>query len=533
MTLKSFSTIMRAFFCGLFFLAAVGGSAATFNVREFGAKADHTNNDASAIQAAIDGCNQSGGGEVVVPAGNYFAGKIVLKSNVTLKLENGATIWASGNIEDYEKNPTKDEHGYWCVATNAENIAIAGDGKIVGTGQAELGRREDENKTPLPAHRFGIIHFSNCKNVRLRDFGILFSEAHAVVFNECQDVFMNGVSILNNFLRTNTDGIDPISCTNVFISNCHIVAGDDCICPKTEKGIPLENLVVENCILESIAGAVKLGTGSSGDFRDIKVSNCVIRNSGVGIGLFIKDGGTVERASFSNISIETTSQDTPINARLRNNIIPIYIDLGKRNPDSLLSHIRDVSFSDIQIESDNSIVIQGMPERAIENLTMRNISFRMKKAFDFSARTKREGGKSTYKDENNTRYVRQPACVALAYVNGLTVDNVRVTIDENVFKQFDRSALAIFNSQNGVVQNVRREPLGKTDGQPVVAFSNCTQMFVTGCFAPPGTPVFLGLSGEKTKEIHLAGNDLKQATMPVMRSKEVSSSAVQDAAAQR
>jgi hypothetical protein len=523
---------MRAFLCGLLFLAAASGFAATFNIREFGAKADQTNNDASAIQAAIDACNKSGGGEVVVPSGNYFAGKIVLRSNVTLKLENGATIWASGNIEDYDKNPAKGEHGYLFVAEKQENIAIVGEGKVVGTGQGELGRREDENKTTLPAHRFGMVQFTGCRNVHFRDFGMFYSEAHAVVFNECQDIFVNGVSIINNFLRTNTDGIDPTSCTNVFISNCHIVAGDDCICPKTEKGIPLENLVVENCILESIAGAVKLGTGSSGDFRDIKVSNCVIRNSGVGIGLFIKDGGTVERVSFSNISIETTSQDTPINSRLRNNIIPIYIDLGKRNPDSPLSRIRDVSFSDIQIESDNSIVIQGLPERAIENLTLRNISFRMTKAFDFSARTKREGGKSTYKDENNTRFVRQPTCIALANINGLTVDNVRVAIDENVFKQFDRSALAIFNSQHGVVENVRREPAGKTGGQPVVTFNNCAQMFVTGCFAPPGTPVFLGLSGEKTSGIHLAGNDLNQAATPVTRGKEVSSGAVPNAALQ-
>jgi polygalacturonase len=523
---------MRVIFCGLFCLAAIGGFAAMFNVRDYGAKADQTNDDAPAIQAAIDACNQSGGGEAVVPAGNYFAGKIVLKNNVTLKLENGATIWASGNIGDYDKNPSKDEHGYLIESENQENIAITGDGKLEGTGQAELGRREEENKSPLPAHRFGLIHFSNCRNVHLRDFGILFSEAHAVVFNECRDVFVDGVSILNNFLRTNTDGIDPTSCTNVFISNCHIIAGDDCICPKTEKGIALENLAVDNCILESIAGAVKLGTGSSGDFRDIKVSNCVIRNSGVGIGLFIKDGGTVERVSFSNISIETTSQDTPINARLRNNIIPIYIDLGKRNPDSSLSRIRDVSFSDIQISSDNSIVIQGMPERAIENLTLRNISFRVTKAFDFAARTKREGGKSTYKDENNTRFVRQPTCLALVYVDGFTVDNVRVTIEENVFKQFDRSALAVFNSQNGMVENVRREPLGKTGGQPMVTFNDCEQMFVTGCFAPSGTPVFLGLSGQRTKEIHLAGNDLNQAATPVVRGEEVSSSAVHNSSLQ-
>ncbi|MGH7952922.1 MAG: glycoside hydrolase family 28 protein, partial [Limisphaerales bacterium] len=288
-------------FC-LLFLFSMNAAAATFNVRDYGAKADKTNNDAPAIQAAIDACTQSGGGEVLVPAGNYFSGKIILKSNVTLKLENGATIWASGKIEDYDKNPKSGEHGYLFVADGQKNAVICGDGEIVGTGQDDLGRREGEKKIPPPLHRFGIIHFTNCRNVRLRDFTIRYSEAHAVVFNECEDVFADGVSILNNFFRVNTDGIDPTSCTNVFISNCHIVAGYDCICPKTEKRIPLENLVVNNCILESIAGAVKLGTGSSGDFRDIKVSNCVIRNSGVGLGLFIKDGGTVERCSFENIS---------------------------------------------------------------------------------------------------------------------------------------------------------------------------------------------------------------------------------------
>lgn len=468
------------FIIALAVLFSVSLKAATFNVRDFGAKGDKTTNDAPAIQAAVDACNQAGGGEVLVPAGNYFSGKIILKSNITLKLGNGATIWASGTIEDYDKNPGKGEHGYLFEATNAENITIVGDGKIVGTGQGDLGRRANVKHVPNPPHRFSIIRFTGCQNVRFRGMNILYSEAHAVIFDECRNVFVDGVSIINNFFRVNTNGIDPTSCTNVFISNCYIIAGDDCICPKTELGRPMENLVVENCILESISAAIKLGTASSGDFRDIKVSNCVIRNSGVGLGLFIKDGGTVERVSFSNISIGTTTQVTPINSGLRNTIIPIYIDLGKRNADSPVSRIRDVSFSDIQIASDNSIVIQGMPESAIQDLTLRNISFRVSEGFDFSQRVKREGGESTYVDERKTLFVRQPTYCALAYVNGLTVDNLRVLIDGNVFKKFDRSALAIFNSQNGVIENVRREPAGNEGGRPVITLDNSQNVVMQG-----------------------------------------------------
>jgi polygalacturonase len=464
----------------LFFSSAGRGVSAMFNIRDYGAKGDKIANDSPAIQAAIDACHQAGGGEVIVPAGNYFSGQVVMKSDVTLNLENGATIWESGDIKDFSPNPRKGEHGYWLAATNEENIVLCGDGRIVGTGQDELGRRAGAAKIPNPAHRFGIIHFTGCRNVRLREVNIRDSEAHAVVFTECKNVFVDGVTIVNNYFRVNTDGIDPDSCTNVFISNCYIVAGDDCICPKTESGRTLENLVVNNCVLESISAAFKLGTGSSGDFRDIKVSNCVIRNSGVGLGLFIKDGGTVERVSFSNISIETTTPETPVNSGLRNTIIPIYVDLTKRHTNSALSRIRDVSFENIQIASDNSIVIQGLANRPIENVTLRDITFRVNGAFAYSQRSKREGGESTYRDENRTRYVRQPTWCALANINGLTVDNLRVLCSEDIFKKFPRSAVAIFNSQNGSVRNVSREPVETPGGPPVVVLNGCKQLTVEG-----------------------------------------------------
>ncbi|HZZ58611.1 MAG TPA: glycosyl hydrolase family 28 protein [Opitutaceae bacterium] len=506
---------------GLLFalVASTALSAAPCNIRDFGAKGGQFPGDQKAIQAAIDACAQGGGGEVLVPAGDYRAGKLVLKSNVTLKLEAGATIWSTDRIEDFDAHPRPREHGFLLVADGQENISVTGEGTLEGAGSGELGRRDvDEDRSPMPAHRFGMIRFAHCRNVHLRDFTIRFSEAHTVIFDQCEDVSVAGVSILNNFVRTNTDGIDPISCRNVMISNCHIVCGDDCICPKTEEGRPLENLVVDNCILESVAGAVKLGTDSSGTFRDIKVSNCVIRNSGVGIGMFIKDGGLVERASFSHLSIETTRPGVRINAQLRKTIIPIYIDLTKRRPSSPLSRIRDVSFSDIQIESDNGILIQGLPQRPIENLTLRNISFRVVAATDFSARVEREGGNSTYRDENYTRFVRQPTYIALAHVDGLVVEDVRVLIDPPVFQRFDRSALALFESSNAVIRDVQRLPVGVSDGQAVLSLNNCREILVTGCLVLPGTPVFLRLAGKRTAAIAVTGSG---PTLPVTQDPQV------------
>ena len=44
---------------------------------------------------------QKGGGTVVITAGKWKSGRIVLKSNVNLHLEEGAEIEFSGNPKDY------------------------------------------------------------------------------------------------------------------------------------------------------------------------------------------------------------------------------------------------------------------------------------------------------------------------------------------------------------------------------------------------------------------------------------------------
>src|SRR4051812_12124578 len=74
---------------------------AFYNVTDFGAVADGETNTTKQLQAAIDAAAASGGGTVVVPAGNYVTGTIWLKSNITLDVQAGATLLGSQEIDDF------------------------------------------------------------------------------------------------------------------------------------------------------------------------------------------------------------------------------------------------------------------------------------------------------------------------------------------------------------------------------------------------------------------------------------------------
>src|SRR2546429_7829252 len=69
--------------------------AATFNVRDFGAKGNGSTLDDDAIDRAISAASTAtGGGTVVFPPGTYQSPAIHLKSFVTPQLAGGATIRA-------------------------------------------------------------------------------------------------------------------------------------------------------------------------------------------------------------------------------------------------------------------------------------------------------------------------------------------------------------------------------------------------------------------------------------------------------
>jgi polygalacturonase len=442
----------------LLVIIAAGCSAAdTFNVKDYGAKGDKTANDCAAIQATVDACAKAGGGTVVLPPGEYLSSTVRLATGVTLQLEKGATLWAATRREDYPEG--SGTRGRLLFADGAERIAITGTGTINGQGTEDLGKRWG---APASVEfRTGILLFQNCRDVTLRDVTILNSDSWTLHLKRCEKVRIEGVTIRNNYRRLNSDGIDPNSCRDVTIRRCTIVAGDDAIVLKSTEAQPCENITVRDCILESATAALKLGTESKGDFRDVLFEDCTVRNSPVGVGLYLKDGAIMERITARRIKMEMCDIS-------HHDVAPLFIDIEKRNADSKVGAVRDVTFENIEVVTGTGCLLQGMPESPIQGLTLRNISLRIEKPDDYDKRKKPIGGQRTTKDERDTCFARLPSYCAVAHVKNLTIDGLTVRVSEKAFQTYERSALALRQIEGADIKNVTREPGAEAGKVPVL-----------------------------------------------------------------
>ena len=106
-------------------------NATEYNIKDFGAAENKT--ATSSIQKAIDACYQNGGGTVMVPAGTFITGTIILKSNINLHLAYGAELRSSENLDDFLISSSR----YGMIfCQDANNVSITGEGTINGMGSS-------------------------------------------------------------------------------------------------------------------------------------------------------------------------------------------------------------------------------------------------------------------------------------------------------------------------------------------------------------------------------------------------------------
>ena len=278
------------------------------DVRDFGARGDGTIRDTAAIQAAVDAVSDSGGGTVVLPAGTFLSGTVVLRSRVTLHLAPGAVLLGSPDVADYPAQafPARDLDvgGYqvWALlfAEDAEQIAIEGDGVIDGNG-LQFPRALVRNPDVAERARPRMIFFRSCRDVRLRDVTLRESGLWTVHLALCDTVRLSGLRI-TSASHINQDGIVLDSCHDATVSDCSVDTEDDAIVLKSSFPRACTDVVITNCVVRSRCAGLKLGTQSLGGFRGVAISHCVFRDCRLGgLKLQTVDGGDLEDVTADDL----------------------------------------------------------------------------------------------------------------------------------------------------------------------------------------------------------------------------------------
>lgn len=224
-----------------------------------------------------------------------------------------------------------------------------------------------------------MIFLEDCEQITIRDVSLIESIDWTMHFKWCRRLFVQGVYIFSSLeAGVNADGIDIDGCQDVVISDCIIQTGDDSIVLKStitgEDYQNCENITVTNCSLVSTSTGLKLGTESFGDFRHITFNNCVIRNSNRGLSIVVRDGGTVSDVLFSDITIETDRKPF----FWWGDGDPIWLVIRKRNPDSRIGKIQNVTFQNIIAHGQGTSKLEGFPgEQPLENIRLQNVQLHL------------------------------------------------------------------------------------------------------------------------------------------------------------
>jgi polygalacturonase len=364
--------------------------AVTLNVRDYGATGDGKTKDTLAIQQTIERCSVFGGGVVVVPAGDYLTGALVLRSGVTLRIEEGATLNGSQDMSEYPPAQVRWE-GHWVKgyngfisATDAEDVGIAGPGKIIGNPTLR-GRVERATGLRYPA----LIEFNNCKNVRVED---CYTQQYGMW--STHPVYCENVTFKNVTFKSGADGIDVDSCKHTVIDGCTFETSDDSISLKSGRGAEgntigrvCEDTLITNCTLsDSGFACIGIGSETSAGVRNVRIEHCKFihaRSHAIFIKSRVGRGAFVEDVSATDLDISGMGQGF---LQITN------INTGKSDGDASVNGeagiplFRNFRFSNVRVTDVPSLVdaIKTDSRKPVDGLTLTNVTGTCAKAIELA-----------------------------------------------------------------------------------------------------------------------------------------------------
>jgi hypothetical protein len=492
----------------------ITASSTAFDVTAFGAKGDGTTPATQAIQRAIDACAAAGGGVVLLPAGKYLSGALFLRSNLHFHISAGATLLGSTKADDYPPIDGRWEgieqktHSSLLTGIELENVSIGGSGWLDGHGvpwwEWHDATRRLREKLDLPREaanppgaplrwpRPRLINLVRCQGVNISGLRLQNSPSYNVHLTYCQDVVVDGLYI-EGLQSQNTDGVILDSSSRVRVVNCSIGSGGESISFKSgynEDGrrvnIPCEEVVVANCHLYFSHGAgLAIGSETSGGIRNITIANCTITDAKFGVHIRAPRGrgGVVENIRITDLVMNKIQQTALFVSHFFDSVYmsglfsehpapggnPETDRTIRPPPGETTPMFRNFEFGGIAMRDVPEIaVLEGLPERFIEDVTIR----------DILAGEVRGG-------------------VSCARVAGLTLSGLQVRTRE----------WAPVTARHAQRLEVHRLRCAATPAKvPAVLLQNVAGAFIHGCDAANSAEV-VRLEGDQNRQVTIADNN--------------------------
>ncbi len=384
--------------------------ARDFEATAFGARGDGTKDCTTALRNAIGACSSAGGGRVVVPKGVFQTGPLYLKSRVNLHLEEGAVLRFSRDPRHYLPLVLTRFEGVELMnyspliyAYKEDDIAVTGRGTLDGQagedhwwswkGREKTGRNQAAARealfamaakgVPVADRRFGeghqlrpsFVEPYRCTNVLIEGVTVVNSpmwELHPVL---SRNVTVRGVTI--NSHGPNNDGCDPESCRDVLIEGCTFDTGDDCIALKSGRnedgrrlGVPIENVIVRDCVMKDGHGGVVIGSEISGGARNIFAERCRMDSPQLDRALRIKTnarrGGLIEHVYMRDVQVGEVAE-----AVVTINFYYEEADKGQHRPT-----VRDIEVRNVTSrKSQYALLLRGFPGSPIRDVRLEDCTF--------------------------------------------------------------------------------------------------------------------------------------------------------------
>lgn len=377
-------------------------SQQTLNITQLGAKGDGKTDCLPAFRKAMKKAQKTRGGlHIIVPRGNYFLrGPIHMVSNVTLDIQEGATLLFSPNPDDYLPVVKTSWEGSFCYnyspmiyGYGLSNVAIIGKGTINGNcpetfplwrkdqkADQMLSRDYNHNGVKHEERVFGkghilrphLIQLYDCKAITIEDVFITNSPFWCVHLLKCENVICRGIRYDAKLI--NNDGIDPEMSRNMLMENITFDNGDDNFAIKAGRdndgwaGTPTENIVIRNCSFKGLH-AVVIGSEMSAGVSNVFVEDCTFGGY-VKRGLYIKTnpnrGGTVNNIYMTNCHF----------GEVEDLVYVTSMYAGEGADDNHFTDIYDIHVENVTAKkaSNAAIVLQGTEAKPLRNITFKDVN---------------------------------------------------------------------------------------------------------------------------------------------------------------